>query len=52
MVRLWRLYRGGGMGGGHLPDTGGSLEQSTHTMMCFDILNGATAELDDLFREH
>ena len=38
---LFGEYRGGGMGGGHLPEAGGSLDQAACTMASFSILAGA-----------
>lgn len=39
MVRLWRLYQGGGMGIGHLPDSGGTLDQPVIMMQAFALMS-------------
>ena len=45
MIRLWRLYQGG-MGGGHLPDAGGSGQQAAIMLDAFAAMNAAEAELE------
>lgn len=45
MVRLWRLYQGGGMGVGYLPEPGGALDQSTLMLEAFGLMSSAEAEL-------
>ena len=45
---LWRLYqeyRGGGFGGGPLPEPGGSLHQAAKTMDAFDLMAKVEADL-------
>lgn len=44
MVRLWRLYQGGGMGG-HLPDGGGSLDQAAIMLDAFGVMSSTEAAL-------
>lgn len=45
MLRLWRAYRGGGMGPGHLPEAGGLMDQAAIILAAFDIMSAAEAEL-------
>jgi len=45
MLRLWRLFSPG-MGVGHLPQLGGSLEQSCLMLDCFAVMSGVERELD------
>lgn len=45
MLRLWRLYRGGGMGPGHLPDPGGTMDQPCAMLEGFSIMSAAEAQL-------
>ena len=52
MIHLWRMYRGNGMGQGHLPDAGGTLDQSVHLMTCFHIMSAADNELEQADREN
>ena len=48
MLRLWSVFRSGGMGGvGHLPYSGGSAEQPAMMLQAFDIMSGVEAELKD-----
>lgn len=46
MLHIWRLSQGG-MGSGHLPETGGSMDQSTKMMEAFAIMGAFEAELRD-----
>ena len=39
MVRLWRLYQGGDMGVGHLPDAGGSMDQAAIMLDAFSLMS-------------
>jgi hypothetical protein len=39
MVQLWRLYQGGGMGAGYLPDAGGAIDQPAAMMAAFALMN-------------
>lgn len=44
MLRLWRQYQGGGMGGsGHMPEL--VMEQPAIMVEAFDIMSSAEAEL-------
>jgi len=45
MINLWRLFQGGGMGGGHLPDSGGVIDQPAIMMDAFTIMDKAEREL-------
>lgn len=46
MVRIWSLHRSGGVGGtGHLPDLGGTLDQSSLMLEALQVMNGAEAKL-------
>lgn len=47
MLGLWQMYRGGGMGGGHLPDAGGAGDQAAIMMDCFRVMDAALAELEE-----
>lgn len=44
MVDLWSLYRGGGLGGGALPDAGGTLDQSCTMLEAFAVMTAAADE--------
>ncbi len=44
MIRLWRLYEGG-MGVGHLPDAGGSMDQAAIMLDAFGLMAAAKAAL-------
>jgi hypothetical protein len=44
MVRLWRLYQGG-MGVGHLPESGGSGEQACVMLEAFAAMTAMELEL-------
>ena len=44
MVRLWRCWRGGGMGGGILPERGGVFDQAAVMLDAFDYMDGVEAE--------
>lgn len=39
MVTIWSLYRGGGAGGGHLPQTGGTMDQPAIMMDALQFMN-------------
>ncbi|MBP2291046.1 hypothetical protein [Azospirillum rugosum] len=46
MLTLWRLYRGsGGMGSGHLPESGGTFDQPSKMMQAFFVMDAMAAEL-------
>lgn len=45
MVRLWSLYRGGGMGVGHLPETGGAGDQAAIMIDAFGVMEAMAAKL-------
>lgn len=45
LVSIWRLYQGGGMGSGHLPDGGGTLDQAAPMMDAFRVMDAAEARL-------
>lgn len=45
MVRLWRLYQGGGMGPGYLPDAGGTMDQPVAMLEAFSLMSAYEAEL-------
>jgi len=49
MLKLWRLYRGGGgLAGaipGHLPEAGGTLDQAAIMLHAFDLMSAAEAAL-------
>lgn len=47
MLGLWQMYRGGGMGGGHLPDRGGAGDQAAIVMDGFRVMDAALAELEE-----
>ncbi len=51
MVRLWSLYRGSGMGAGHLPDAGGTGDQPAIMMDAFGLMTGVAAKLDEEDKE-
>ncbi len=39
MVGLWRLFQGGGMGVGYLPDAGGAIDQPVIMMRAFAVMS-------------
>jgi hypothetical protein len=39
MMQLWRLFQGGGMGVGYLPDAGGALDQPVLMMRAFSLMS-------------
>lgn len=43
MVRLWRLWRGGGMGVGLLPEPGGVFDQAAVMLDAFEYMDGVEA---------
>jgi hypothetical protein len=45
MVRLWQQCKGPSGTLGHLPESGGVLEQSAITMDAIAVMNGTEAEL-------
>lgn len=45
LVSIWRLYQGGGMAPGHLPDGGGTLDQAAPMMDAFRVMDAAEARL-------
>lgn len=45
MLRFWRLYQGGGYGGGHLPDDGGVMDQAAIMLDAFDVMTVAARAL-------
>ena len=45
MITLWQLFQGSDYGVGHLPDSGGVMEQTAIMMDAFAIMNKAEAEL-------
>jgi len=50
MLAIWQLYRGGGFGGGSLPDPGGSQQQSAvmmEAMRWMDSCYGEFTKDDD-----
>ncbi len=47
VVQLWQAYRGGGMGGGHLPEAGGMLQQPAALMDAFALMNSCAKALTD-----
>jgi hypothetical protein len=44
MVRLWRLYQGG-VGIGHLPESGGAAEQACIMLEAFGVMTAAELEM-------
>lgn len=44
MLRLWRLSQGG-MGAGHLPEAGGTMDQPTKMIEAFALMSAFEAEL-------
>lgn len=47
MLALWGLYRGNGMGGGHLPGAGGSGDQAAIMIDAFRVMDGAWSKLEE-----
>lgn len=47
MVNILRLYQGGGMGPGHLPDAGGVLDQSVLMMSALNMMSDFDARQRD-----
>lgn len=47
MLHLFRLYQGGGMGVGHLPDAGGVMDQAAIMLDAFALMAGFEARLKD-----
>lgn len=45
VVRLWRQYQGGMGGVGHLPEGGGTMDQSPVVLDAFAAMSAAEAEL-------
>lgn len=45
MVPLWRLWQGGSMSAGHLPDAGGTLDQAAIMLDAFRVMDGAEQRL-------
>ena len=45
LVRLWRMFAGGGMGLGPLPFAGGAADQPAIVLASFDIIGAAMAAL-------
>ena len=46
MLSLWNAFRGGGMGGGHLPAAGGMMDQPACVMAAFAIMSACAAALE------
>jgi hypothetical protein len=46
MLRLWRLSRAG-MGGGALPEPGGTLDQSPYMMDAFAVMDAAKGKIEE-----
>ncbi len=44
LYELWQCWRGGGFGGGHLPDAGGVLDQLALTLDAFGVMSAAEAQ--------
>ena len=47
MLHLFRLYQGGGMGVGHLPEAGGVMDQSVVMLDAFALMSSFEARLHD-----
>ena len=47
MIQLWRLWRGGGMGAGFMPDAGGAMDQPVIMIACFTYMNGVAQAIKD-----
>lgn len=45
MCRVWRVFQGGGMGLGAMPDPGGSLDQPAIMLDCFGLMSAAEAAI-------
>lgn len=45
MLRLWRLFSPG-MGAGHLPEAGGTMDQAAAMMDAFAVMNDEYAKLE------
>lgn len=45
MIRLWRLYQGGGMGAGYLPDAGGTMDQAAVMIGAFAVMSRVEAQI-------
>lgn len=45
MLEIWQLYRGGGMGPGHLPDAGGIMDQPTAMLRAFAVMTATERAL-------
>lgn len=45
MLRLWRMAYPG-MGAGHLPDSGGVMDQAAVMLDAFSIMNAARGEVE------
>lgn len=47
MVKVWRLFQGGEMCIGHLPDTGGVMDQPTVMLDAFSFMTNFEARLTE-----
>ena len=45
LLQLWQAWRGGGMGAGHLPFSGGAAEQPACVMECLKVMEAAAVAL-------